>query len=131
MPTGFDPRASRHEIRAAGFRARRCGLPGDIMIPRSQPLFEIVAVNGVSMHFTILDPHQCAILRDGVVLETLGSDGEKMQTALKRYFELAKVEGGPRQRLQSIRLRDEPMAKRASASGPKLVASMDRRRSTR
>jgi hypothetical protein len=101
------------------------------MTPIPPPLLEIVAANGVSIHFTVLDQHQCAIVRDGVIVETLGSDGGKMQVALNRYFLRAREEGGARQRLQSIRLPDDPRRKPARDGGPTLVASIDRRNTAR
>jgi hypothetical protein len=80
-------------------------------------LFEMITVSGVAMSLAFVDDGNCAVMRDGAVVETLGLEGRRLKVALRRYFEMVKREGGARQAVHAIDLLRDPRT--APATSPR------------
>ena len=68
----------------------------------AQELFEITTEDGTQVCFAVLEPHQCAIVRDGEIVETFASDDAGIGRALKRYFAIIEENGGARHPFQVL-----------------------------
>jgi hypothetical protein len=68
----------------------------------SQELFEMTTEQGTQVSFAVLEPHQCAIVRDGKIIETYAADDAGIGRALKRYFIIIEECGGARHPFQAL-----------------------------
>src|SRR5688500_9032899 len=90
--------------RIAGGRSTQRAMPGATMSTVRESLFLITTADGSEFAFAVLQGDQCAIVRDGSVIETFLSDDASLGRALKRYFKLIEVHGGSRHPFEALEL---------------------------
>jgi hypothetical protein len=67
-----------------------------------QELFEMTTESGEEICFVVLGTDQCAILRNGDVVETYLADDSGLGRALRRYFDVLEEAGGARHPFQAL-----------------------------
>ena len=67
-----------------------------------QPLFEMTTTKGIVFTFAVMDGEQCAILRDGDIVEAQPADDANLGRALRLYFKMIEQNGGARHPFQPL-----------------------------
>ena len=73
-----------------------------IELQARQCLFEITANNGRVLSFSCTDDGECAIMRDGEIVDTFESSDSALRQTLKNYFRLVEDCGGSRHPFQAL-----------------------------
>jgi hypothetical protein len=74
----------------------------EVEMKHQQALFEMATESGAELTFMVLEDQRCAILRDGVPVESYDADDASVGRALRMYFKLIEQCGGARHPFQAL-----------------------------